>query len=224
MLSRLRRPKAELVLESPKGTMVSEMIPCFYRGDTMKLSISLLPQEPFYVQEGKIELMCFRSFDATTEVHGTINTFMLPQGSGFNRSIWAPYDRTEHKWMTTVIFQASRQLMANRSLLQGVPFRKDVGFTLAESVLLSSKGTIDWNIRVSIDVKDRRNINQSWDVEVRRVRPMVMGLRDEVSRDSQQSQTHRGPFLKFAPCKGCGQKVDSKAIKCSKCGTPVGYK
>ena len=236
MLSRLLKPKAELVLEAPKGTMVSEMIPCFYRGDTMKLSISLLPQEPFYVQEWKIELVCFRSFEATREARATNKSFLLPQVRktnrssflsevrGTNNSIWVPYDTTEHKWITTVIFRESLQLMANKSALQGVPYRKDVGFTLPESVELSSKGTIDWEIKVSIDVKGRRNINKAWDIVVRRARPMVKHLKDEVSGDWQPSETPRGPFPKFVPCKGCGRKVDSKAIMCPKCGTPVGYK
>jgi hypothetical protein len=136
MLSRFRRPKADISLE------VSDEP--YWPGDKVDVRVSLLPRDSFYVREGRIELVC-------------IETYYLHFSEG------EPIKRKRELSRTEAPFLSETRVVeglpcGGRGIISVPPE--------APPTIKGDIAEISWQVRAAVDVAGTRDIHQSRDITV----------------------------------------------------------
>ena len=187
MLSRFRRPEADLRVQTDKTTL--------HLGDELEARVVLVPKGDFHVRHGKVELTCTESY---------VQRVSSQYGTSYHR-------RTE------TLSRAGETFIDDRPVRRRMPYSTDVRLVVPPDALPTIVGTkvssvqpgIAWAVTASFDVAAARDIRQSQEVTV--VRPPA--LDDARPRPVVAESSHRQCALTLELSSGdarSGDRIDGR--------------
>ena len=144
MLSRFRRPKADLQVEPDKGTAMP--------GDEVGARVTLSPDADFHIRSGSVALVC-------------VETYV--------QKISNQYGTSYHK-KTNVLSRQEESFAGSGVIRKGTEYSTEVAFTLPDDALPTLRGAvvqkiepgISWEVSASLDVANARDLSASREIEV----------------------------------------------------------
>ena len=144
MLSRFRRPKADLQVDPDKGTAMP--------GDEVGARVTLSPDADFHIRSGSVALVC-------------VETYV--------QKISNQYGTSYHK-KTNVLSRQEESFAGSGVIRKGTEYSTEVAFTLPDDALPTLRGAvvqkiepgISWEVSASLDVANARDLSASREIEV----------------------------------------------------------
>ena len=144
MLSRFRRPKADLRVEPDKAAAMP--------GEEVGANVTLSPDADFHIRSGSVALVC-------------VETYV--------QKISNQYGTSYHK-KTNVLSRQEESFAGSGVIRKGTQYSTQVAFTLPDDALPTLRGAvvqkiepgISWEVSASLDVANARDLSASREIEV----------------------------------------------------------